>query len=228
MTTLRTIAVHEIVQRTYPRPPATEQDEVAMAVGKAIDGSLSQFGHQARLGRKPTAAAMRGMAETLLDEALEEAAVTVTVPERDRILSQFRGVLQAYRQSEIFGLARPRTRVIRIGGRVGVYAQPDYWDGRARFFEMKSYPAIPLRPDIAMQLRLFQLAFPKFEAVLVCLNRHASPVETTSAIIPGPTPEESAAALHLAYVLGLEFGQDKVAEYMEGPFVDYALPATPS
>jgi len=159
-----------------------------------------------------------------LDEGLAEAAVAVNAPEREKLLVQFRGVLQAFRQSEIFGLARPRTRVIRIGGRVGVYAQPDYWDGRARFFEMKSYPAIPPRPDIALQLRMFQLAFPKFEAVLLCINRHATPVETTSAVIPPPTAEESASALRLAFDLGLEFGVDKVAEYMEGPFVDYAVP----
>ncbi len=224
MSTIRTIAVHDIVQRAYPRPPATEQDEVAMAVGKAIDGALSHFGHLARQGRKPSATSMRELAATLLDEGLAEAAVRVAAPEREKILAQFRAVLQAYRQSEIFGLARPRTRVIRIDGRVGVYAQPDYWDGRARFYEMKSYPAIPPRPDVAMQLRLFQLAFPTFEAVLVCLNRHSTPVQTTSAVIPRPTAEEGAAALRLAYDLGLEFGQEKVAEYVEGPFVDYVLP----
>ncbi len=227
MTTLRTIAVHEVVQRAYPRPPATEQDEVAMAVGKAIDGALAHFGHLVRQGRKPGAAAVRELAASLLDEGLAEAAVEVPPAEREKILAQFRAVLQAYRQSEIFGLARPRTRVLRIDGRVGVYAQPDYWDGRGRFFEMKSYPAIPPRPDTAMQLRLFQLAFPNFEAVLVCINRHSRPVQTTSAVIPRPSAEESAAALRLAYDLGVEFGQEKVAEYVEGPFVDYALPAPP-
>lgn len=227
MTQISTIPVHEIVQRAFPRLPARAQDEIAMAVGKAIDGALAQFGHQFRQGRRPTATAMRVLAETLLDEALEEAAVEVTAPEREKILSQLHGVLPAYRRSEIFGLARPKTRVIVINGQVGVYAQPDYWDGRSMFFEMKSYPAIPPPPEVALQVRLFQLAFPQFEAVLVCINRHTSPVETTSAHIPPLTLAESVSTLHLAYDLGRQFGQEKVLEYMEGPFVRYTLPPDP-
>ena len=224
MTTVRTIPVHEIVQRTYPRPPPREEDHVAMAVGRAIDGTLAQFGHEVRTGRRPTASAMRARAGELLDEALEEAAVAVDAEPRRRILDQVEEVLQAYRKSPIFGLARPRTRVVMIGGEVAVYAQPDYWDGRARIFEMMSYRAIPLPPDVALQVRLFQLAFPRFEAVLVCIDRHAQPVATSTAVLPPPTPEESEASLRVAYDLGRQFGQEKVVEYMEGPFVHYPVP----
>lgn len=223
MTTLRTIPAHEIVRRTYPRPPPAEKDEVAMAIGRAIDGALTQFGHELRQGRRPTATAMRGLAEALLADALEEAAVTIPAPEHARTLTQIEGVLHAYRRSEIFGLARPRTHVIVINGRVGVYAQPDYWDGRGRFFEMKSYRAIPPPPDVVLQVRLFQLAFPRYEAVLLCIDRHVSPVETTSAVLPPPTPEEATAALRSALDLGEQFGQEKVLEYMQGPFVHYTI-----
>ncbi len=198
-----------------------------MAVGKAIDGTLSQFGHQIRIGRKPTVTSMRVLAGRLLDEALEEAATALTAPERERTLHQIHDVLQAYRRTPLFGLPRPKTRVILIDGRVGVYAQPDYWDGRARFFEMKSYRAIPPPPDVALQMRLFQLAFPKFESVLVCINRRSSPVETSSSVIPPPTVEETDSALRLAHDLGREFGEEKVVEYMDGPFVRYALPLHP-
>ncbi len=90
---------------------------------------------------------------------------------------------------------------------------------------MKSYPAIPPPPDVALQLRLFRLAFPQFEAVLVCINRHVSPVETTSTVTPPLTEEETASALRLAYDIGSQFGQEKVLEYMEDPFTHYALPA---
>jgi hypothetical protein len=224
MVTLRTLPVHEIVQRTYPRPPPEEKDHVAMAVGRAIDGTLAQFGHELRRGRRPTATAMRSLGESLLDEGLEEAGVEVPSTDREKLLAQLHGVLQAYRRSEILGLARPKTHVLVINELVGVYAQPDYWDGRTRFYEMKSYPAIPPPPDVALQVRLFQLAFPKLEAVLICINRHAVPVETRSAVIPPPTAEETADALRQAYDLGRQFGQEKVLEYMEGPFVHYTLP----
>jgi hypothetical protein len=225
MTTIRTIPVHEIVERTYPRPAPTDQDEFAKAAGRAIDGALSQFGHEFREKRRPSATAMRTLGESLFDEAIEEAGVDVPAPEREKILTQLRGMLQAYRQSEIFGLARPKTRVIMIAGQVGVYAQPDYWDGRGRFFEMKSFKAIPPPPDVALQLRLFQLAYPRFEAVLICINRHVSPVETVSTVIAPLTQEDIASTLRLAFDVGQKFGEEKVLEYMEGPFTHYALPA---
>ncbi|MGI0151120.1 MAG: hypothetical protein ACREC5_04195 [Thermoplasmata archaeon] len=194
-----------------------------MAVGKAIDGTLSQFGYLVGIGRKPTATALRRLAESLLDDGLAEAAAEISPSERERVVRQIEDVVRAYRTSPIFGLSRPKTRVILIDDRVGVYAQPDYWDGRGRFFEMKSYPAIPPPPDVALQLRLFQLAFPGFESRLVCLNRHAHPVETTSTVVAPPSSEEAHSALRLAYDLGIEFGEEKVFEYMEGPFVRYAL-----
>jgi hypothetical protein len=223
MTKVRMIPAYEIVQRTYPRPPR-EQDETAKAVGKAIDGALSSFSHEFRQGRRPTATAMRALTETLLDEELEGAGVVLVASEREKTLKQLSGVLQAFRRSEVFGLSRPRTRIILIQNEVGVYAQPDYWDGKGRFFEMKSYRAIPPPPDVELQLRLFQLAYPRFESVLLCINRHADPVETTSLIIPPPTEAEVAHALRLAYDLGRQFGQEKVLEYIEEPTLHYPLP----
>ena len=224
MATIRTVPVHEIVRRIYPRPPPEEKDHVAMAVGKAIDGALARFGHEYRLGRRPTATAMRAFGETLLDEGLEEAAIEIPADEREKLLAQLQAVLQAYRRSEILGLPRPKTHVVVINGLVGVYAQPDYWDGKSRFFEMKSYRAIPPPPDVALQIRLFQLAFPRYEAVLVCINRHSNPVETISAVVPPPTSEEATNALRQALDIGREFGVDKVLEYVEGPFVHYTVP----
>ncbi len=222
MTTVRTIAVHEIVARTYPRPPR-EEDEVGKAVGSAIDGTLSHFSHEFREGRRPTATALRTYGERLLSEELAAAALAPEPAARDRLLAEVTGSLSAFRKTPAFGLARPRSRVMLIDGEVGVYAQPDYWDGVRRFFEMKSYRAIPPPPDVALQLRYFQLAFPGFEAVLLCLDRHASPVETTSLVVPPPGPEEARESLRRALELGRAEGQPKVLEYMEGPFVHYRV-----
>jgi hypothetical protein len=224
VTTIRTLATHAVVERTHPRPPPNEADHVAMAAGRAIDGTLSQLGYQVRSGRKPTATSIRRLSEELLGDALAEEAVAVTDEERRALLGQIDATIRAYRVSVLFGLARPKSRVVLIGGRVGIYAQPDYWDGRARFYEMKSYLAIPPPPDVALQLRLFQLAFPQFGATLVCLDRHRSPVETRSYDVPPPSEEETRTALRLAYDLGVEFGEEKVIEYMEGPFVRYDVP----
>jgi hypothetical protein len=224
-TRVRMIPAYEIVQRTYPRPPR-EQDEVAKAVGKAVDEALSRFSYEFRQGRRPTATAMRALAESVLDEELEGASAEIPAPDREKVLKQVGGVLQAFRRSELFGLPRPRTRIILIQGEVGVYAQPDYWDGKSRIYEMKSYRAIPPPPDVGLQLRLFQLAYPRFECYLVCINRHADPVETTSLLVPPPTQDEIAETLRLAYGLGREHGQEKVLEYLNEPTVHYPLPST--
>jgi hypothetical protein len=194
-------------------------------VGKAIDGALSRFSHEFRQGRRPTATAMRSYSETLLNEELESAGAVISAVERETTLRQVHGVLQAFRRSEVFGLPRPRTRIILIQNEVGVYAQPDYWDGKSRFFEMKSYRAIPPPPDVELQLRLFQLAYPRFEAILLCINRHADPVETTSIRVPAPSEVEAAQTLRLAYDLGRQYGQGKVLEYLEEPTVHYPLPS---
>ena len=199
-----------------------------MATGKAIDSRLSDLGHQLRLGRRPTQASSERAAAELLDEALAEAAVRLEPSDRAATLAEVGEVVRAYRRSEIAGLPRPRTRVFLIGGAVAVYAQPDYWDGRRRFFEMKSYRAIPPPPDVALQLALFQLAFPGFEAVLVCLDRHHRPVEAASAVVAPLGPEASATTLRTAYDAGLAFGEEKVLEYVEGTRVHYELPAAPA
>jgi hypothetical protein len=222
---LRTLPAHRIVQLTYPRPPPTETDDIALAEGKAIDGVLSEMGYALRLGRRPTATAMLGRGEELLDEALAEGPVEMPAAERERFRERLRGTFRAYRASPIAGLPRPKTRLVVIGDEVGVYVQPDYWDGRARVFEMKSYRAIPPKEDVALQLRLFQLAYPGFELVLVCLDRHATPVALSSASIPPMSADERAATIRLAYDLGRVHGEEKVREYLEGPFVPYPRPS---
>ncbi|MGD0249542.1 MAG: hypothetical protein ABSB97_01430 [Thermoplasmata archaeon] len=223
MTTIYTIPAHEIVQRTYPRP-LHEEDEVKIAVGRAIDGSLSHFSHEFRQGRRPTVTAMRTYAESLLTEELLEVTEAPSSSERADLLEAVNQSVMAFRKTPAFGLPRPKSRVILINNQVGVYAQPDYWDGTGRFYEMKSYRAIPPPPDIALQLRLFQLAFPRFESVLLCIDRHAKPIETSSLVVPPPTAEETLTVLRQAFQLGREHGQPKVLEYVEGPLVYYDLP----
>jgi hypothetical protein len=226
MTTLLTVAAHEVVRAAYPRP-VTERDEVGIAVGKAIDGTLSRCSHEFASGRRPTRTAMARLGEELLDDALREAQIDLTTSERDRQLSSVGAVLQAFRRSEVMGLPRPRSRLIVINERVGVYAQPDFWDGKGRFYEMKSYHAEPMPPDVQLQVQLFQLAFPGFRAFLAWFDRHLTPVTTT---IEEVAPIESAKGteiLRLAFRTALESGTEKVLEYIDNPSVRYSVGDTP-
>jgi len=222
MTIVKTVAVHEVVQAAYPRP-VTERDEIGMAVGKAIDETLSRYSHEFSQSRRPTLTSMSRLATEILDRELADADVQLTPKDREQQLSEVFGVLQAFRRSEVMGLSRPRSRVILINERVGVYAQPDYWDRRARFYEMKSYHANPTPPDVRLQLRLFQCAFPGFRAFLACFDRHATPVTSTIESFPPLEREVLKEVLTLAYRTGLEKGTEKVLEYVDNPIVRYAI-----
>jgi hypothetical protein len=224
VTTIRTVATYEVVQLTHPRP-VTERDELGMAVGRAIDTALSRYSHEAGQHLRPTVTSANRFASDLLDRELADADLEVSPADRERILAQVAGVLAAFRRSELFGLPRPRSRLILINERVGVYAQPDYWDRRSRFYEMKSYRAVPPPPDVALQLEYFQLAFAGLAGVLACFDRHATPVETTLVPVPPITEAQARSALQRAYAIGLEHGKEKVLEYVDAPTVRYTVEA---
>jgi len=112
-----------------------------------------------------------------------------------------------------------------INNSVGVYAQPDYWDAVSRFYEMKSYRAVPPPPDVVLQLRMFQLAFPGFEPWLICFDRHSLPIEVTSTRLPALSEEEVHSHLAQALRIGSEIGKEKVLEFIDSPIVQYSIPA---
>jgi hypothetical protein len=223
MSRVRALATHEIVRLVHPRP-ITEKDELGLASGKAIDGALSQASYEFSRHRKPTAAAMVRIASEILDRELEDAAAPLPAEQRADVLTRIGEVFREFRKSELYGLPRPKTRMIVINEEAGIYAQPDFWDGRSRFYEMKSYRADPIPPDVELQLKLFQLAFPGVVAILACFDRHAAPVVSTLTIIPPLGETEMIALLRLAHRLALEHGTEKVLDYAGQPVIRYPLP----
>lgn len=214
-----------MVAAHFPRPEPTDRDLMGMAAGRAIDSAMARLSHLAREGRRPTmAAAERHLAE-LVDLEIHEAGLGPGPELREPMLAELRPLLRAFRKSPLLGLPRPRSRLVLINERVGVYAQPDYWDGRRRFFEVKSFRAIPPREDIRLQLELFQLAFPGLEAVLACFDRHAAPV-VEERWIPAPiTPDRTRSVLAEAERVASEHGVVRVLEYVDNPIVRYSVPA---
>jgi|HubBroStandDraft_3_1064219.scaffolds.fasta_scaffold314252_1 hypothetical protein len=224
MTTIRTVAAHDVVHHLHPRP-VTERDELGMIVGSVIDATLSRCSHEARLGRKVSTSSLLRGAEEQFVGMIADADLPLSPEDRTESLRQFAAVLKAFRASPIFGLLRPRSRLILINGEIGVYAQPDFWDGRSRFYEMKSYRPFPIPPDIAVQVRLFQLAFPGFEALLIGFARHSDPVETTMQAVVSPTSEERDVLLREALAVGRSQGLTAVLEYIDHPIIPYTLAA---
>lgn len=223
MTTIRTVAAHEVVRATFPRP-ITEKDELGMAVGKAIDGALSEASYDFSIGRRPTKSGLQRAAAEILDRELLDAHLDLPAGERERQLAQIAGVLAAYRKSGLMGLTRPKSRLILIAEQVGIYAQPDFWDRTARIYEMKSYHPVPTPPDVRLQLELFQLAFPGFRTFLACFDRHATPVTASVEEIPPIAEGAARDVLRSAHLIGLAQGVEKVVEYIDSPTVRYPLP----
>jgi hypothetical protein len=224
---IKTLAAYEVVQMAYPRVP-TERQELGMAVGKAIDSTLSRYSHAFGRGMRPTVAAMNRFADTTLDDELRDIDLQVEPLELQRVREQIAAVVQAFRKTEVFGLPRPRTRMILIDEQVGVYTQPDYWDGKSRFYEMKSYRAVPPPPDVALQLRLFQLGFAGFDAFIVSVDRHVTPPEVTITKVAPITRTDAQQALSVALNYGLANGHEKVLEYIDSPVIRYSTSGTPT
>lgn len=196
-----------------------------MAVGRAIDTSLAQFSHRYGAGMRPTATAIRRLAEEVLVEELRDADVAVAESERIAHLDRVAEVIRAFRASELFGLPRPRSRLVLINDDAGYYAQPDFWDARRRIYEMKSYRADPAAPEIALQLDLFQLAFPRFETLLARFDRHAPPVRGDLVPIPVPSRARGEEVLRVAYRCARERGQEKVLGFVDTTVVRYRIDA---
>jgi hypothetical protein len=219
---IRTVAAHEVVRTTYPRP-VTERDQIGMAAGKAIDTAVAEMSHEYRARRRPTLAATERLARETFDEEIASAMLDLPPEARDVEIRQIGNALRAFRASPLLGLTRPKSRLIVIDERVGVYAQPDYWDGRDRFFEMKSYHADPIPPDVGLQLSLFQLAFPGFHAFLVEIDRHSEPVRAELRTIPPIEEAERLRVLRLARDMALAHGQERVLDYVDNPVVRYSI-----
>ncbi len=166
---------------------------------------------------------MQELAGTVLDSAIDELGAEISAAERAAALAPMPHVLRAFRKSVLFDLRRPRSHLILINSAVGVYAQPDFWDGRSRIYELKSYRADPTAEEIALQLRFYQIAFPGFSLELVCIDRHANPVTVSVEAIRRPTPAETDSALRLALTVAREKGVDKVLEYVDAPITSCTI-----
>jgi hypothetical protein len=221
-TVIRAVAAHDVVRATYPRA-VTESDQIGMAAGKAIDRAVTELSHQYRARRRPTMAATERLARETFEEEIASAMIDLAPGARDLQIRQIGSALRAFRSSPLLGLARPRSRLIVVDETAGIYAQPDYWDGRDRIYEMKSYHSDPIFPDVVLQLQLFQLAFAGFQATLVEIDRHAEPTRAELRAIPPVSEGDRDRVLRLARDVALAQGQERVLEYVDSPVVRYSV-----
>lgn len=226
MTTIRAVAAYQVVAERFPRP-VREEDVWGLAAGRAIDEALGRFAHESSLGRRPSISAAADAGVLRFEDGVQELGAAPEAVRSVEVRGQLERVLRAFRGSVIARLPRPRSRLLLLNRAYGVHCQPDFWDRRSAFYEMKSYRADAARPDLALQLRLFQLAFPGFAGHLITFDRFVDPVPVSVTRLAPPGPEEVRETLTIALGTAQRHGVDKVLEYVDAPVIPYDFEPSP-
>ncbi len=113
-------------------------------------------------------AALKYISSTLDDEAAM-LGIQLMQNQRNNILSRGRAMLDAFKSTPAFGLLRPKTRLIVIDDLVGIYVQPDFYDGE-NIYEVKTFDPRGVN-YVKYQVRLFQLGYPGSKAILVGFDK---------------------------------------------------------
>lgn len=113
-------------------------------------------------------AALKYISSTLDDEAAM-LGIQLMQNQRNNILSRGRAMLDAFKSTPAFGLLRPKTRLIVIDDLVGIYVQPDFYDGE-NIYEVKTFDPRGVN-YVKYQVRLFQLGYPGSKAILIGFDK---------------------------------------------------------
>jgi len=163
---IRVIATHQYVSRFFRE----ESDPVSLAFGRAFDQATAQFSYYNGFTwsrRKLIFKALRHFMY-IFDRELRGMGIKIGRDVRDRVASRALKCLNAFTRSDAFGLWRDKTHIILIDDVVGIYAQPDFVDNyREIIYELKTFRPDKVDEYLEKQVRVFQLAYPNYEAVVL-------------------------------------------------------------
>jgi hypothetical protein len=187
---IKTLPSYSLVNYKYP---ITEDNPIGIAFGYAFDRALLECNYH---GWSVASTLQYFKGEFL--RMMNGYSNSITQEQLQQILQQASMMILAYKQTPIYkqSLLRPKTRVVVINDKIGVYMQPDFYDPCSdTFYEVKSYP---LRKDeymfkrLCYQVKLYQLAYPKSKAVAVgfCNGNNGSNSGYELLELPSLTPRE--------------------------------------
>jgi hypothetical protein len=161
--TFRTFPVHKLVSLKYP----IEGNSIDLAFGSAFDHAISQFTYYASYASYDKSLKMKAFRHFLYEF---NHNTQLSYEQRKPYMIKAWRMLNAFITTPIFQerLLRDRTRAVIIND-VAMFAQPDFVNRLSQtIYEVKTYELKDKELlHATYQTKLFQLAYPKFKAVIV-------------------------------------------------------------
>jgi|GEM_PF-675836 len=161
--TFRTFPVHKLVSFKYP----IEGNNIDLAFGSAFDHAISQFTYYASHASYDKSLKMKAFKHFLYEF---NHSIQLSYQQRKPYVMKAWRMLNAFITTPIFQerLLRDRTRAVIIDD-VAMFAQPDFVNRMQEvIYEVKTYELKDKELlHATYQTRLFQLAYPKFKAVII-------------------------------------------------------------
>jgi hypothetical protein len=168
---IKVIATHEYTNQFVNHNPSL----IDLAFGRAFDLAISQyvyFSEKANSLKNLHLKALRNFT-AIFNNELKKMNLKIDYKEKRNIVNAFLRSLYAFQKTEIFKekILRPRTRIITIDNEAGIMAQPDFEDFMNNIiYEIKTFSLNPFPIYVKKQIRVFQLAFPNYKAIVLGFN----------------------------------------------------------
>ncbi len=139
--------------------------------GSAFDKAMVKMNYYYRRGVDNYLEAAVNYMSLAMKEEAARMGIKLSSEDEGRMIERGGRMLEAFQRTPAFGLLRPKTGLVVIDESIGMYVQPDFYDGDS-IYEVKSFN--PAKTRYAYyQVRLFQLGYPDSEAVLVGFDGEA-------------------------------------------------------
>jgi hypothetical protein len=166
--TIKVIATYEYTNQFVNHNPSL----IDLAFGRAFDLAMSQYVYYSDKAIRLKNLHLKALRNftAIFNNELKKMNLKIDYKEKRNIVNAFLRSLYAFQRTEIFKekILRPKTRIITIDNEAGIMAQPDFEDFiNNTIFEIKTFSLNPIPLYVQKQIRVFQLAFPNYKAIIL-------------------------------------------------------------
>lgn len=206
---LKVIATHEYVSNFIKYTG----DKRGMVLGKCLDETVSKmnyYNYKYQINRDISLKALKSYTVFLKSE-FEKHDIVIDKSEMRTYYAMGWKFINAFKKSVLYEnmLLRDRTRIVTINDDVGIYAQPDFVDYADNvIYEMKSFSLKPLPEYVRKQVRIFQLAYPNFNTVIIGFPRNEEYIKPQIVKLTDPKERTKKILLKKLYRYAMEYGKN--------------------
>jgi hypothetical protein len=167
MRSMRTFPAWMLVKNMFEHELNGTQLDILF--GSVFDKAMVKMNYYYKRGVDDFLEAALKYMSLILDHEAAILGIKLMPDQRDNILSRGKAMLDAFKSTPAFGLLRPKTRLVVIDDLVGVYVQPDFYDGET-IYEVKTFDPRGVN-YVKYQVKLFQLGYPGSKAILIGFDK---------------------------------------------------------